>query len=120
MKGITVLKGTAIFGLAILAGGISSSAAADRKFDGFWWVDTVATEGDCNNHRVKIGVWDGKVSLAGQSVESAGSVGPNGRLKASFIHQGDHITVSGALKGAAGKGSWTSSGCTGTWSAQRS
>jgi hypothetical protein len=106
--------------VAVFAGVTSGSAIADTKFDGSWLVEAVATEGACEDRRIVILVRDGDLSLIGVDAETKGTVNFNGRLKVKILHGADRVTVNGALTGALGKGNWSSDGCAGRWTAQRS
>ena len=53
--------------------------------------------------------------------EATGRISPQGALNVSFSRKGDVAHATGALRGTAGSGNWTSptKDCSGTWSARK-
>jgi hypothetical protein len=114
-------------GAALAAGLALSSAGAEaqtRTFDGVWSVEIVTDQGACDRaYRYSIQIENGRARYGGQGAfEVAGQVQANGAVSASIARGEDRATVTGRLQGAAGTGTWSTSGsrvCSGRWNAEK-
>lgn len=96
----------------------SHGSSSKSEFDGIWWVEIVAENGDCAARAVPIEVSSGRLRLS-DLADAAGTVRDNGALKAAFTDGVAVLTASGALGDTAGSGRWKTSDCSGHWSARR-
>lgn len=117
---------TKSFLLAIVAGGLSASAAAAQsaRYDGNWSVLVLTEKGECGRvYRFPIVIEDGQARYGGnEGVAVTGSVAANGAVRGSIGAAGTSVNVSGRLAGAAGGGTWTAGGlrsCSGRWEAEK-
>jgi hypothetical protein len=99
---------------------LTTAGAAAANFDGYWAVEIVASNGDCPARVIPLSVEDGRISYSAFGATAEGAIAADGSLSVSFAHAEDVVRASGAVDAAAGKGSWRSSDCAGSWTARRS
>lgn len=101
-----------------------ASAIGSASFDGVWTFSSTTTAGACPSLAPgNVTVKDGLVIAAnGGAVEPWGYVEHDGTIVAKFTVEGHIARATGALRGDAGAGAWSSSTdfCGGAWRAQRS
>jgi hypothetical protein len=103
----------------------SVPAAAQAAFNGTWSVLIVTDKGPCDRaYRYPVRVSNGRVSYAGQSdFDVSGEVARNGAVNVSVAKGGQRASGSGRLSGSVGSGTWrgsgTSDGCSGSWTAEK-
>ena len=105
---------------------IPASAKAGRTpaFDGNWSIEVITEQGVCDRaYRYGIRIEDGQVHYDGSTdFTVTGQVTSGGAVKGSIARGDDRADVVGKLSRGFGTGSWTtngSTGCGGTWNAER-
>lgn len=91
------------------------------SYDGLWSVLIVTEKGDCDRgYRYPIRITRGALSNAGDTAFTiAGKVGPTGLIRVTVSLGNASADGLGQLAGNMGGGSWNSSSCSGTWTAER-
>jgi hypothetical protein len=104
---------------AALAATTASFAAP--RFDGTWSVSIVTTRGDCiASYRYPMRIANGVLANGGDiAVDVSGKVAPTGAVIVKVSHGDTSATGSGRLAGNAGSGSWHTTSCSGSWTAER-
>jgi hypothetical protein len=110
--------------LALYAASLTFAATPSMalpSYDGLWSVLIVTEKGDCDRgYRYPIRIVRGALSNAGDTAFSiAGNVGPTGLIRVTVSHGNASANGLGQLAGDMGSGSWSSSSCSGTWTAER-
>jgi len=101
---------------AVPAGAVQVASS----YDGRWSVKIVPENGRCRTRTVALRVDEGQISFAGFGARAEGAVSPDGALAVSISHRDKVVNASGSVAGEAGRGSWQSSDCDGSWTALRS
>jgi hypothetical protein len=112
----------------ILVAAFALSAAAPAgavelgsSSDGRWSVKIVPENGRCRTRTVALHVDEGQIRFAGFGARAEGAVRPNGALAVSIVSlTNEVVNASGSVAGEAGRGSWKSPNCDGSWTALRS
>lgn len=113
--------------LAIGAANIIASrpalAVGGPTLDGVYGVRIVTSHGDCpGSYNLKVAVQDGDVRIVSYGlVQGSGKISPHGHVFMTFGMLNHTARVAGKIKGASGRGSWSSEsmGCGGYWQAMR-
>lgn len=107
--------------LALTLAPFVAPASAATPFDGNWSILAVTESGTCDRaYRFPVQVSNGKITYAGTAKTTAtGSVDRGGRVRVNFVNGAQRLMASGAARGDAGTGSWTSQSCKGNWTAER-
>lgn len=107
-----------LFSLALACGVLLPTQSEARpSFDGQWKIRASASPGACaDRYQMVVRVADGRVTYRGLlAAVASGVVGADGRV----TMQGGEARVTGRLSADAGNGSWSSSRCSGVWTASR-
>jgi hypothetical protein len=105
--------------------GASSTALAQKSFDGAWSVLIVTERGECDRaYRYGVRIAGGRILYDGEAgVSFTGSVGRDGRLTAFVSRGSQSASGSGRLSGNQGEGTWSGKSatgqCSGRWEAER-
>jgi hypothetical protein len=100
-------------------------AHAQAAFNGTWSVLIITDRGPCDRaYRYPLKVSNGRVSYAGQAdFNVSGRVAANGAVEVTVSRRDQRATGKGRLGGGSGSGTWngagSSSGCSGTWTAEK-
>jgi hypothetical protein len=111
-----------LVGAALLA--TTSTAQAQRTFNGNWSVEVVTEQGACDRaYRFPVVIENGRVRYGGrEGINVSGTVNARGTIRSSIAADGLRADVAGRLSGRFGSGTWTLAGsrnCSGTWNAER-
>ena len=118
----THLRRTAIALIASCAALATTTAGfAAPRFDGTWSVSIVTTKGDCiASYRYPMKIANGVLANGGDiAIDVSGKVAPTGAVSVKLSHGDTNATGSGRLAGNAGGGSWHTTSCSGSWTAER-
>ena len=100
-------------------------ARPQAGFNGTWSVLIITDSGPCDRaYRYPLRIDKGRVTYAGQAdFNVSGSVRPNGTVEVAVSRGDRHASGSGRLSGESGSGTWqgsgSSTGCSGTWTAEK-
>jgi hypothetical protein len=109
---------------ALIAGSLTLAATAGfamPRYDGVWSVSIVTKKGDCSaSYRYPLSISNGVLANGGVlPVNVSGRVAASGAIKVTVSSGDKSATGFGKLAGNAGSGSWSGSGCSGSWTAER-
>lgn len=101
-----------------------SAAQAQQQFNGSWSVQVITEKGECNpTYQLPVVIEGGRARYEGSdSANAFGSVSSAGAVNASLSWGGSQANIKGRLAGAAGSGTWMTTGsrnCSGRWVGQR-
>jgi hypothetical protein len=91
------------------------------RYDGIWSVSIVTKKGDCiASYRYPMRIANGVLGNGGDVVLNiSGKVADDGAVRVSVSHGDTRAIGSGRLASNAGGGSWKTTSCSGSWTAQR-
>ncbi len=101
-----------------------AAAQAQQQFNGSWNVEVITEKGECNKaYQLPVTIEAGRARYEGSdSANAFGSVSRGGVVSASISWGGSQADIKGRLAGAAGSGTWMSTGsrsCSGRWVGQK-
>lgn len=119
-----------IFAASVLAMGAANIitprpalAVGGPTLDGVYGVRIVTSHGDCpGSYNLRVAVQDGDVRIVSYGlVQGSGRISPQGNVFMTFGLLNHTARVAGKIRGASGRGSWSSEsmGCGGYWQAMR-
>jgi len=99
----------------------ASTSFAMPRFDGVWSVSITTTKGDCiASYRYPMRIANGVLANGGDiALEVSGRVAANGSVTVILAHGDTRAAGSGKLAANGGTGSWKTSSCSGSWTAER-
>ena len=99
----------------------STTSFAIPRYDGLWSVSIVTTKGDCiASYRYPMRIAHGVLGNGGDIIINvSGRVSGDGSVKAALSHGDTHAVAFGRLAANAGRGSWRTGSCSGSWTAER-
>jgi hypothetical protein len=109
---------------ALLAGALTFATTAGfamPRYDGLWSVSIVTTKGDCiASYRYPMRIANGLLVNGGDiAVDVAGRVGGDGLVTVILSHGDTHASGFGRLAANTGAGTWRTTTCAGSWTAER-
>ena len=113
---------------ALLAGALTFATTAGfamPRYDGLWSVSIVTTKGDCIASyrypmRIANGLANGLLVNGGDiAVDVAGRVGGDGLVTVILSHGDTRASGFGRLAAKTGAGTWRTTTCAGSWTAER-
>lgn len=111
------------FGAANIITSLPAHAVGGPSLDGVYGVRIVTSHGDCaGSYNLKVAVQDGDVRIVSYGlVQGSGKISPHGHVSMTFGMLNHTARVAGKIRGASGRGSWSSEsmGCGGYWQAMR-
>lgn len=118
-----LVASTIAIGLASLITTEPALAVGGAMHDGVYGVRIVTRRGDCpSSYDLKVAVQDGDVRIVSYGlVQGSGKISPNGNVSMTFGLLNHTARVAGKIRGASGRGLWSSEsmGCGGYWQAMR-
>ncbi len=107
--------------IATAAALLATSSVALPRYDGIWSVSIVTKKGDCvASYRYPMRIANGVVANGGDmAVDVSGRVAANGAVRVVVSHGDTRAAGFGRLAANAGRGSWKTSSCSGSWTAAR-
>jgi hypothetical protein len=111
---------TAVLVAASVTLGATASFAVPR-YDGVWSVSIVTTKGDCiASYRYPMRIANGVLANGGDiAIDVSGKVAANGNVIVVVSHGDTRASGFGRLAANAGAGSWKTTTCAGSWTAER-
>ena len=110
-------------GALLAAAGIlvSTQSFATPRYDGVWSVSIVTKKGDCvASYRYPMKIANGVLANGGAvAIDVSGKVAASGAVVVKVSHGDTSATGSGKLAGNLGSGSWHTTSCSGSWTAER-
>jgi len=110
-------------GACLAAAGIlfSTQSFAAPRYDGVWSVSIVTKKGDCvASYRYPMKIANGVLANGGAiAIDVSGKVASSGAVVVKLSHGDTSATGSGKLAGNLGSGSWHTTSCSGSWTAER-
>ncbi len=105
---------------ASIAFAATTSFAAPR-YDGLWSVAIVTHQGDCvASYRYPMRIANGILANGGDiAIDVSGRVAAHGSVTVVVSHGDTRAAGFGRLAANAGAGSWRTSSCAGSWTAER-
>jgi hypothetical protein len=99
----------------------TTASFAVPRYDGVWSVSIVTTKGDCiASYRYPMRIANGVLANGGDmAIEVSGKVAANGAVTVVVSHGDTRAAGSGRLAANAGAGSWRTTSCAGSWTAER-
>jgi hypothetical protein len=99
----------------------ATSGFAMPRYDGVWSVSIVTTKGDCiASYRYPMKIANGVLANGGDfAIDVSGRVTAGGAVKVVVSHGDTRAAGTGKLAANAGNGSWKTSTCAGSWTAER-
>jgi hypothetical protein len=99
----------------------STQGFAVPRYDGVWSVSIVTRKGDCiANYRYPMKIANGVLANGGAvAIDVSGKVAPSGAVFVKLSHGDTSAIGSGKLAGNLGRGSWHTTSCSGSWTAER-
>ena len=99
----------------------AGTSFAVPNFDGLWSVSIVTQKGDCiASYRYPMTISHGVLANGGDiAIDVKGKVAADGAVFVVLSHGDTRAAGSGHLAANAGRGSWKTSSCSGSWSAER-
>lgn len=122
---MTIRKNSMRWGAAALLAASAALAPASGfampRYDGVWSVSIVTKKGDCTaSYRYPMRIANGVLGNGGDiALDIAGKVADDGAVKVSVSHGDSRAIGFGKLAANAGSGSWKTSSCSGSWTAER-
>jgi hypothetical protein len=109
---------------AILTASLSLAATAGfamPRYDGVWSVSIVTQKGDCiASYRYPMRIANGVLANGGDiAINVSGKVAGDGAVRVALSHGDTRAIGSGRLAANAGRGSWKTNTCSGSWTAER-
>src|SRR5579872_3378606 len=109
---------------ALVAGSMVLTATATialPRFDGMWSVSIVTKKGDCiTSYRYPMRIVGGVLANGGDmAINVSGRVAANGAVTVVVSHGDTRASGSGRPAANSGAGSWRTSSCSGSWTAER-
>jgi hypothetical protein len=109
---------------ALLAGALTFATTAGfamPRYDGLWSVSIVTTKGDCiASYRYPMRIANGILVNGGDiAVDVAGRVGGDGLATVILSHGDTRASGFGRLAANTGAGTWRTTTCAGSWTAER-
>jgi hypothetical protein len=109
---------------ALVAASITMAATASSampRYDGLWSVSIVTKKGDCiASYRYPMRIANGVLANGGDiAIDVSGKVAADGAVTVVVSHGDTRASGSGRLAANAGNGSWRTSSCSGSWTAER-
>ena len=91
------------------------------RYDGIWSVSIVTTKGDCiASYRYPMRIANGVLANGGDfAIDVSGKVTVDGSVKVVVSRGDTHAAGTGKLAANTGNGSWKTSSCSGSWTAER-
>jgi hypothetical protein len=99
----------------------SITMAATASSAGLWSVSIVTKKGDCiASYRYPMRIANGVLANGGDiAIDVSGKVAADGAVTVVVSHGDTRASGSGRLAANAGNGSWRTSSCSGSWTAER-
>jgi len=118
------LRNTTRLAAALVAASVTLGATASfavPRYDGVWSVSIVTTKGDCiASYRYPMLIAHGVLANGGDfAIDVSGKVAANGAVKVVVSHGDTHALGTGHLVANTGVGSWKTTSCAGSWTAER-
>jgi len=109
---------------ALLAASVALAATtsfAVPTFDGLWSVSIVTQKGDCiASYRYPMRISHGVLANGGDmAINVSGKVAADGAVFVTVSHGDTRAAGAGHLAANAGHGSWKTTSCSGSWTAER-
>jgi hypothetical protein len=109
---------------ALIAASVTLAATASwamPRYDGVWSVSIVTKKGDCiASYRYPMRIANGVLANGGDvAIDVSGKVAANGAVTVIVSHGDTRAAGSGRLAVNAGGGSWKTTSCSGSWTAER-
>jgi hypothetical protein len=109
---------------ALVAASIAMAATASSampRYDGLWSVSIVTKKGDCiASYRYPMRIANGVLANGGDiAIDVSGKVTAYGAVTVVVSHGDTRAAGAGRLVANAGNGSWKTSSCSGSWTAER-
>jgi hypothetical protein len=97
------------------------SGFAMPRYDGVWSVSIVTKKGDCiASYRYPMRIANGVLGNGGDfALNISGRVADDGAVRVAVSHGDTRAIGSGRLAANSGAGSWRTSSCSGSWTAER-
>lgn len=113
------LSAAAIVGASVTLAATASFAVP--RYDGIWSVSIVTKKGDCiASYRYPMRIANGVLANGGDfAIDVSGKVAANGAVTVIVSHGDTRAAGSGRLAVNAGGGSWKTTSCSGSWTAER-
>lgn len=98
-----------------------ASGFAMPRYDGVWSVSIITKKGDCiANYRYPMRIAHGVLGNGGDiALNITGKVADDGAVRVTVSHGDTRAIGSGRLAANAGNGSWKTTSCSGSWTAER-
>lgn len=107
----------------VVASGVfaATPGLAVPSYDGVWSVSIVTTKGDCvASYRYPMLIDHGVLANGGAiAINVSGRVASSGAVKVTVSSGDNSATGYGRLAGKTGGGSWKTTSCSGSWTAER-
>jgi hypothetical protein len=99
----------------------ATQAFAVARYDGLWSVSITTTKGDCiASYRYPMLIANGVLANGGAiAIDVRGRVAGNGAVTVVLSHGDTRASGFGRLAANTGAGSWKTSSCSGSWTAER-
>ncbi len=99
----------------------ATSSFAAPRYDGLWSVSIVTQKGDCiASYRYPMRIANGVLGNGGDmAINVSGRVAGNGAVFVTVSNGDTRAAGSGRLAANAGRGSWKTTSCSGSWTAER-
>jgi hypothetical protein len=99
----------------------ATTSFAMPRYDGVWSVSIVTTKGDCiASYRYPMRIANGVLANGGDfAIDVSGRVASNGVVTVVVSHGDTRAAGFGRLDAKVGNGSWKTSSCSGSWTAER-
>jgi hypothetical protein len=115
---------TGLIAGALAAASIALAATtsyAVPRYDGLWSVSITTHKGDCiASYRYPMRIANGVLANGGDmAINVSGKVGADGAVTVIVSHGETRAAGSGRLAANAGGGSWKTTSCSGSWTAER-
>jgi len=98
-----------------------ASGFAMPRYDGVWSVSIVTKKGDCiASYRYPMRIANGVLGNGGDfALNISGKVTDDGAVRVAVSHGDSRAIGSGRLAAKSGSGSWRTTACSGSWTAER-
>ena len=115
------VRGSAAVLTAVAIALAPASGFAMARYDGVWSVSIVTKKGDCiASYRYPMRIANGVLGNGGDiALDISGKVSDEGTVRVSVSHGNSRAIGSGKLAAKAGSGSWKTTSCSGSWTAER-
>lgn len=120
LRNFIPLSAGALVAASVALASNTASFAAPR-YDGLWSVSIVTEKGNCiASYRYPMRIARGVLANAGDmAIDVSGRVAANGAVYVTLRHGDTRAAGSGRLIANGGRGSWKTSSCSGSWTAER-